>query len=57
MRTRSSDAYTGYEANELLEAALFALNLITNTRINHPVYPTTYKLAAAIDRHLKGDEA
>jgi len=48
MKTRSSDAYTEYEARELLDAALFALNMIPNTRIKDGKYGTSYKLAARL---------
>ena len=37
---------------DLLEAALSALNQIRNHRISNPAYASTYKLAAAIEKHL-----
>lgn len=53
MKTTSSDAYTEYEAIQLLQSALHALNEIPNRHINDGIYGTTYKLAAAIENHLK----
>ncbi len=39
-------------ANDLLQAALFALNSITNTPLKYGNFNKTYDLAAAIEKHL-----
>lgn len=39
---------------ELLRASLFALNWISNTRLNHPEFKNTDALACAIGDYLDG---
>jgi hypothetical protein len=49
----NAGARAAQPGRDLLEASLYAMNVIPNQRIDHADYRNTYKLAAAIARHLK----